>query len=103
VLDPEVELVPLISLELPVPLDVPAVELLPCAEEPAPGDEVPDCCAAAMPIENRAAVAIVRSFLDIYILLRKWRVIKMKPSWCAMACCRSQREGNLALGFLGGY
>lgn len=56
------ELVPLILPELE-PLDWPAE--VPCGEVPAPGEEVPDCCAAAIPMEKRAAVAIVRSFLDI--------------------------------------
>ncbi len=61
------ELVPLMSPE-PVPLEVLLGEdedWEPCGEVPVPGEEVPDCWATAMPIENRAAVAIARSLVDI--------------------------------------
>lgn len=59
-LDPEV---PLILPELPLLGDDGL--LLLCVLDPVPGELVPDCCATAMPIEKRAAVEIVRSFLDI--------------------------------------
>ena len=62
----ELPVVPIVDAPLPDCCAEPELELDP---------EVPDCppvadpldCAAAMPIENSAAVAIARSFLDIRI------------------------------------
>ena len=55
--------VPLMSLlELPLvePADDPVLPLCGGVD-----DDEPDCCAIAIPTENRAAVAIARSFFDI--------------------------------------
>ncbi len=59
----------------PVPLVEPVL-LDPLPDWPAPDDEVPDDCAAAIPIEKMAAVAIARSFF-ICISWEKWRMVKM--------------------------
>ena len=71
VLDPEVPFISVLELPLVEPVE-PAEDDPLCGDEL--GEEVLDCCATAIPTENRAAVAIARSFLDIFSPV-KWHSI----------------------------
>lgn len=70
-------MVPLIPLLL-----LPVVDWLLLGEVDEPDCDAPDCeesgldcCATAIPIEKRAAVATARSFFDIHFSCRKWQRI----------------------------